>query len=55
MYAIRSYYAGIVYHGIGSVSWQRLDRFEGEMYDRQTVTVQYTDGQTAVVDCYIFV
>ena len=45
---------GVVYHGIDADSQQRLDRFEGEMYDRSPVTVHYADGHAAVVDCYIF-
>lgn len=45
---------GIVYHGLGAESWQRLDRFEGEMYDRQPVRVCYADGRKAVVHCYLF-
>ncbi len=46
--------SGIVYHNIEATSWQRLDRFEGELYERKPVTVQYADGRTAVVDCYLF-
>ncbi|MGD9948980.1 MAG: gamma-glutamylcyclotransferase family protein [Desulfobulbus sp.] len=46
--------SGIVYHGIEPASWQRLDRFEGEMYERKPVTVLSADGRTAVVDCYLF-
>jgi len=46
--------SGVVYHGIEAASWQRLDRFEGELYERKAVTVQYADGRTAVVDCYLF-
>ncbi|MDD2467614.1 MAG: gamma-glutamylcyclotransferase [Desulfobulbus sp.] len=45
---------GIVYHGITPGSRQRLDRFEGEMYERKPVTVQYADGRQTVVDCYLF-
>ena len=46
--------SGIVYHGIAQASWQRLDRFEGEMYDRKPVTVRYATGRETVVDCYLF-
>ena len=46
--------SGIVYHGLGAESWQRLDRFEGEMYERRPVRVCYADGRTAMVDCYLF-
>ncbi|ADW18277.1 AIG2 family protein [Desulfobulbus propionicus DSM 2032] len=46
--------AGMVYHTISPDNWKRLDRFEGEMYDRRPVTVRYADGCEAVVDCYLF-
>lgn len=46
--------SGIVYHGLGLENWQRLDRFEGEMYERQPVSVRYSDGREAMVDCYLF-
>jgi len=45
--------AGRVYHGITGESWARLDRFEGEMYDRRPVTVRYDSGLEALVDCYL--
>ena len=44
---------GRVYHGIAPVSWERLDRFEGEMYERQHVVVGYQDGREAEVCCYV--
>lgn len=46
--------AGIVYHDITPASWSRLDRFEGEMYQRLPVRVRYPDDVEAVVDCYVF-
>jgi gamma-glutamylcyclotransferase (GGCT)/AIG2-like uncharacterized protein YtfP len=46
--------AGIVYHGLDAANRQRLDRFEGEMYNRMPVTVHYADGREAMVDCYLF-
>ena len=46
--------SGIVYHGLGAENWQRLDRFEGEMYERRPVRVWYNDGREAMVDCYLF-
>ncbi len=52
--AVGGVVAGIVYHGLDAVNWQRLDRFEGEMYERQQVRVYYTDGSEAEVDCYLF-
>lgn len=45
---------GRVYHNIAPLSWERLDRFEGEMYDRQKVVVHYQNSSEAVVDCYLF-
>lgn len=46
--------AGLVYHGIDEEGWARLDRFEGELYDRRPVTVRYENGSGAMVDCYVF-
>lgn len=46
--------AGVVYHGLGPEAWARLDRFEGEMYDRRPVTVRYDNNAAGVVDCYVF-
>lgn len=46
--------AGIVYHGLTPEVWSRLDRFEGEMYDRRPVTVRYENNTETTVDCYIF-
>jgi gamma-glutamylcyclotransferase (GGCT)/AIG2-like uncharacterized protein YtfP len=45
---------GIVYHGISPAVWLRLDRFEGEMYDRCPVTVLHENGAEAQVYCYVF-
>lgn len=46
--------AGIVYHGLTPEAWSRLDRFEGEMYDRRPVTVRYENNTEITVDCYVF-
>ncbi len=45
---------GIIYHDITPHGWARLDRFEGEMYDRSAVTVRYDKGGEARVYCYVF-
>jgi gamma-glutamylcyclotransferase (GGCT)/AIG2-like uncharacterized protein YtfP len=45
---------GIVYHRITPACWSRLDRFEGAMYNRCSVTVHYENGVEALVDCYVF-
>jgi gamma-glutamylcyclotransferase (GGCT)/AIG2-like uncharacterized protein YtfP len=46
--------AGMVYHEIAPEGWSRLDRFEGELYDRVPVTVRYDSGVEAQVYCYVF-
>lgn len=46
--------AGVVYHDISHNGWSRLDRFEGEMYDRIPVTVRYKNNIEARVYCYVF-
>ena len=45
--------SGLVYHDIDAIGWQRLDRFEGEMYERRPVTVQLASADLALVDCYL--
>ena len=45
--------SGLVYHDIDATGWRRLDRFEGEMYQRRPVTVQLAGGGLAQVDCYV--
>ena len=44
---------GILYTGLSRSAWQRLDRFEGKMYQRKTVVVmagrQRIQGQTYVL------
>ena len=44
---------GVVYHDIPEAAWLRLDRFEGEMYERRLVYVSLTDGRTETVHTYI--
>lgn len=44
---------GIVYHGLKPRAWARLDRFEGELYNRHKVMVWYPDGGREWVYCYI--
>lgn len=45
---------GIVYHSLAPANWERLDRFEGEMYERQQVVVNSHDARETEVDCYLF-
>jgi gamma-glutamylcyclotransferase (GGCT)/AIG2-like uncharacterized protein YtfP len=45
---------GIVYQGIEEQGWNRLDRFEGEIYSRNRVVIRYPedDGEETVC-CYV--
>ena len=58
------HYPGLIHHPGGSVegvlyrtlevpAWARLDRFEGEMYERVAVTVELGDGMLAQADTYL--
>jgi gamma-glutamylcyclotransferase (GGCT)/AIG2-like uncharacterized protein YtfP len=44
---------GVIYLGLTPLAWDRLDRFEGEMYARQTVTVRLDDGRVMDAATYI--
>jgi gamma-glutamylcyclotransferase (GGCT)/AIG2-like uncharacterized protein YtfP len=44
---------GVVYHEISPAGWERLDHFEGEMYDRRLVSVLGENGDEAHVYCYV--
>jgi gamma-glutamylcyclotransferase (GGCT)/AIG2-like uncharacterized protein YtfP len=44
---------GVVYHRIPESAWERLDRFEGEMYERHTVGVRLGDGEHASAQTYV--
>ena len=44
---------GRVYRGISVAGWQRLDRFEGEMYQRRPVQVVLTAGARVSAFSYI--
>ena len=44
---------GVVYHNIPDNGWERLDRFEGEMYQRRLVTVRLLNGSTTAAAAYI--
>jgi gamma-glutamylcyclotransferase (GGCT)/AIG2-like uncharacterized protein YtfP len=37
---------GLVYRNVPDSAWERLDRFEGEMYARQLVQIELNDGAT---------
>jgi gamma-glutamylcyclotransferase (GGCT)/AIG2-like uncharacterized protein YtfP len=44
---------GLVYLGVPDRAWQRLDRFEGEMYVRQTVQIQLANGMMLFANTYV--
>ena len=44
---------GVVYAGVDRTAWDRLDRFEGEMYARRIVTVRLDDGRALDAATYI--
>ena len=44
---------GVVYLDVPGSAWDRLDRFEGEMYARQPVEVELKDGTTLLADVYV--
>lgn len=44
---------GVIYLNLPNSVWQRLDRFEGEMYTRQTVHIELNDGRTLCAETYV--
>lgn len=44
---------GLLYVDVPKSAWLRLDRFEGDMYLRQSVEVKITDGKIVTADTYI--
>jgi gamma-glutamylcyclotransferase (GGCT)/AIG2-like uncharacterized protein YtfP len=44
---------GVVYLDVSGASWERLDRFEGEMYLRKTVQVERNDGHAVPAQTYV--
>jgi gamma-glutamylcyclotransferase (GGCT)/AIG2-like uncharacterized protein YtfP len=44
---------GVVYRNVPDSAWERLDRFEGEMYARQPVQIELNDGVTLLADTYV--
>ena len=44
---------GVVYLNVSGASWDRLDRFEGEMYSRKSVQVELNDGHTIPAETYV--
>ena len=44
---------GLIYWNLPSSAWDRLDRFEGEMYERHHVTVELNNRTTLSAEAYI--
>ena len=44
---------GVMYRSLEPAAWVRLDRFEGEMYERLAVTVEAADGTLVEADTYL--
>ena len=44
---------GVIYLDVPPAAWDRLDRFEGEMYVRQPVPLGLNDGTILPADTYV--
>jgi gamma-glutamylcyclotransferase (GGCT)/AIG2-like uncharacterized protein YtfP len=45
--------AGVLYRDLPAAAWERLDRFEGEMYERLPVQVKLQGGSMASASAYV--
>lgn len=43
---------GVIYAQVPDAAWDRLDRFEGELYARRSVEIQKADGSMSPADVY---
>ena len=44
---------GLIYRNIPSLVWDRLDRFEGKMYERHHVNVELNNQETLSAETYV--
>lgn len=44
---------GVLYRNVPASAWDRLDRFEGEMYERRSVRILLADGSTVFAAVYV--
>lgn len=44
---------GVVYRNVPNAGWDRLDKFEGEMYKRQSVKIELNDGKLIQAETYV--
>lgn len=45
--------SGTVYFHLTAAVWNKLDLFEGEMYQRETIDVEFADGRIASAQTYV--
>jgi gamma-glutamylcyclotransferase (GGCT)/AIG2-like uncharacterized protein YtfP len=44
---------GVLYQRLPGPAWERLDRFEGPMYQRRCVSVELADGRSLLAQTYV--
>ncbi len=44
---------GVVYLNVPDSAWDRLDRFEGDMYAREIVPIEVYEGETLSASAYV--
>ncbi len=44
---------GVLYRDVPPSAWERLDRFEGEMYTRQVVQISLRNGESLTASTYV--
>ncbi len=44
---------GVVYLNVPDSAWNRLDQYEGEMYNRQSVDIVSDNGETIYAEIYV--
>ncbi len=44
---------GVVYLDVDSASCEQLDRFEDDFYERQSISIDCSDGQQRMADAYV--
>ena len=45
---------GLVFRDVPAHAWERMDRYEGEMYFRQQVQTELCDGEILIAETYVF-
>lgn len=52
--AARGRVDGLLYQDLPVAVWRRLDAFEGDLYERRSVSVTLADGRSMEADTYVF-